>query len=204
MDNTVTAGKVTLCHGHINAHQTAFNSHSNFSCAGGFSTVADNTAVDSQSIFYSMLNLVISAVIQESDCRTGTAAGTVFTLRDLAPADGARARTLWDTAALQAGYRQTTANLTAWREQARLLPLEQAAREAFELGNRAIRQLLFDPWLPAPLVDEAMRQRFVAAVTRHDDIGNTVWRQYLAALRAGSALRTAPSLPRKLIQEALS
>ena len=135
---------------------------------------------------------------------TGTAAGTVFTLRDLAPADGARARTLWDTAALQAGYRQTAANLTAWREQARLLPLEQAAREAFELGNRAIRQLLFDPWLPAPLVDEAMRQRFVAAVTRHDDIGNTVWRQYLAALRAGSSLRTAPSLPRKLIQEALS
>ena len=127
----------------------------------------------------------------------GTEPGTVFTLHGLSPADAKRARGLWDTAALDADCRDTTARLSAWREQARTLPLEQAAREAFELGNRAIRQLVFDPWLPAPLVDAAARRRFVAAVTRHDDIGQRVWRQFLAAVRARSSLRAAPSLPRK-------
>jgi phenylacetic acid degradation operon negative regulatory protein len=131
----------------------------------------------------------------------GTDAGTVFTLRDLAPADAERARSLWDGAALDAAYRDTTAGLTAWREQARSLPLERAAREAFELGNRAIRRIVFDPWLPAPLIDEAARRRFVAAVVRHDDIGQTLWRQYLGAVRTRSSRRATPALPRRLLQE---
>jgi len=134
----------------------------------------------------------------------GAQAGTVFALRDLSHADAERARGLWDTAALDATYRDSTARLTAWREQARTLPLEQAAREVFELGNRAIRQLVFDPWLPPPLIDEAARKRFVTAVTRHDDIGKTIWRQYLGAVRTQSSLRATPALPRKLIQETLT
>ncbi|MBX3645059.1 MAG: hypothetical protein KF720_18525 [Rubrivivax sp.] len=134
----------------------------------------------------------------------GTDAGTVFLLGDLAAADAAHARGRWDGAALDASYRDGTARLTAWREQARALPLEQAAREVFELGNRAIRQLVFDPWLPAPLIDEAARKRFIAAVIRHDDIGKAIWRQYLGAVRAQSSLRATPSLPRKLLQETMT
>jgi phenylacetic acid degradation operon negative regulatory protein len=130
--------------------------------------------------------------------------GTVFTLHDLSHADGLRARGLWDTAALDAGYRDGTARLTAWREQVRTLPLERAAREAFELGNRAIRRIVFDPWLPAPLIDEAARRRFIAAVTRHDDIGKAIWRQYLGAVRTQSSLHAAPALPRRLTQETLT
>ena len=131
----------------------------------------------------------------------GTEAGTVFALRGFSAADAKRAAGLWDSAALDATYRDRTARLTAWREQASSLPLEPAAREVFELGNQAIRQLVFDPWLPAPLVDEAARKRFIAAVVRHDDIGKAIWRQYLAAVRARPALRATPSLPRKLTQE---
>ncbi len=131
----------------------------------------------------------------------GTHAGTVFTLRDLGPADGRRARSLWDTAALDASYREGTAQLTAWREQVRSLPPEQAAREAFELGNRAIRRIVFDPWLPAPLVDDAARRRFITAVTRHDDIGKAIWRQFLGAVRAPSSRHATPSLPRRRMQE---
>jgi phenylacetic acid degradation operon negative regulatory protein len=131
----------------------------------------------------------------------GAQAGTVFALRGLSAADAERACGLWDSAALDATYRDATTRLTAWREQARTLPLEHAAREVFELGNRAIRQLVFDPWLPPPLIDDAARKRFIAAVTRHDDIGQAVWHQYLAAVRAQSSLHATPSLPRKLTQE---
>lgn len=131
----------------------------------------------------------------------GTDAGTVFTLRDFSPADDTRARGLWDAAALNTRYGDTTGRLSAWLDDARTLPLESAARELFELGNRAIRQLVFDPWLPAPLIDEAARKRCVAAVIRHDDIGQAIWRQYLNAVRTQSPLRTAPALPRKLSQE---
>lgn len=131
----------------------------------------------------------------------GTPSGTVCTLRDLSPADGRRAHGLWDTAALDILYRDGTAALTAWREQARTLPLERAAREVFELGNRAIRRIVFDPWLPAPLVDDAARKRYIAAVERHDDIGKALWRQYLGAVRAQSPPRAAPSLPRRRTQE---
>lgn len=149
-------------------------------------------------------NLVGGAEALRSRLQTllpaGAQAGTVFTLRDLSPAAAERARALWDTAALNATYRDTTARLTAWREQARTLPLDQAAREVFELGDRAIRQLVFDPWLPAPLVDEDARGRFIAAVTRHDDIGQAIWRQYLGAVRAQSSLRTTPFLPRRLLE----
>ena len=62
-------------------------------------------------------------------------------------------------------------------DDAHALPLERAARESFELGHRAIRQLVFDPWLPAPLVDVAARQRFVAAVSRHDAAGRGIWQR---------------------------
>lgn len=134
----------------------------------------------------------------------GADAGTTFTLGGLSAADAARARGLWSTTHLDMAYRDSTALLTAWRERARALPLERAAREVFELGDQAIHRLVFDPWLPAPLVDEAARKRFIAAVVRHDDIGKVIWRQFLAAARAQSSLRATPCLPRRLTQETLS
>lgn len=113
-----------------------------------------------------------------------TPTGTVFALHGLTPADDRRARRGWDTTALNAGYRRFTARLSAWFDDAPSLPLERAAREAFELGHDAIRQLVFDPWLPGPLVDADARARFVAAVERHDDLGQAIWRRFLAARRA--------------------
>ncbi len=131
----------------------------------------------------------------------GTEGGTMFALRELAPADAARVQGLWDTASLNAGYRDITARASAWLDDARALPLERAAREVFELGDQAIRQLVFDPWLPAPLVDAAARRRCVAAALRHDDVGQAIWRQYLGAVRKQASVRTTPTLPRRLTQE---
>jgi phenylacetic acid degradation operon negative regulatory protein len=133
----------------------------------------------------------------------GAAAGTVFALQALSAADDRRARGLWNPGALNVGYRETTARLSAWLDEVRAQPLEDAAREVFELGNQAIRQLVFDPWLPEPLVDAAARRRFVAAVLRHDDMGQSIWRQYLAAVRTSSSVRALPALPRKHALEAL-
>lgn len=117
----------------------------------------------------------------------GTETGTVFVVRALSAADAARAAGLWDTASLDATYRDTTAQLAAWLDDAKALPLNRAAREAFELGHHAIRQLVFDPLLPAPLVDEAARRRFIATVARFDDAGQAIWRRFLAAERARAA-----------------
>lgn len=110
----------------------------------------------------------------------GVEAGTVFSMANLAPDDHQRACTLWDGAALDAGYRDAAAQLQAWMDAASTLPLSRAAREAFGLGNDAIRRVVFDPLLPAPLVDAEARARFVATVVHFDDFGKAVWQRFLA------------------------
>lgn len=122
----------------------------------------------------------------------GAGTGTAFVIRDLAAADSARACGLWDVGALDTLYGETSARLAAWLAQAAALPLERAARESFELGDQAIRQLVFDPLLPAPLVDTEARQRCIATVARYDDVGKTIWRRFLAAERERHA--RAPAL----------
>jgi phenylacetic acid degradation operon negative regulatory protein len=113
--------------------------------------------------------------------------GTVFTLSDLADGDLARARALWDTPALDAGYRDATAQLAAWMDGAPALPPDRAAREVFGLGNDAIRRVLFDPLLPAELVDAPARARFVDTVARFDDLGKAIWQDFLATVPTPTA-----------------
>ena len=113
----------------------------------------------------------------------GAEPGTVFTLHDLDAADSARARALWDGAALDAAYRDTTARLCAWLDAADTLPLDRAAREAFGLGHEAIHTLVFDPLLPAPLVDADARARFIATVARFDAAGQAIWQRFLHTAR---------------------
>lgn len=118
-------------------------------------------------------------------------AGTVFVMRDLAAPDATRAAGLWDRAALDATYRDATAQLTAWLDHAHALPLDQAAREVFGLGNDAIRRVVFDPLLPAPLVDADARARFFATVAHFDDVGKALWQRFLATARAVHARKPA-------------
>lgn len=113
----------------------------------------------------------------------GTETGTVFGLRELGASDAQRARGLWDAQGLDASYHDGTARLTAWLDAADALPLDRAARESFDIGHEAIRQLVFDPLLPAPLVDASARDRFIAAVARYDAAGKRIWRRFLATER---------------------
>jgi phenylacetic acid degradation operon negative regulatory protein len=127
----------------------------------------------------------------------GVEAGTVFKLQDLSLEDQQRACGLWDGPALDAGYRDATAQMAAWMDAAPDLPLTQAAREVFGLGNDAIRRVVFDPLLPAPLVDEQARARFVTTTARFDDLGKAIWQRFLASVheRPKTATEHSPRCP---------
>src|SRR5690606_11792537 len=75
--------------------------------------------------------------------------------------------------------------LARWSAGTPSLSIEAAARESFLLGNDAIRQLVFDPLLPAPLVDVDARRAFVDAVRRFDAVGHSIWRRFLLGATGG-------------------
>lgn len=105
----------------------------------------------------------------------------VFTATDLPPELDLRARTLWQGEALNQAYRQTRQKLQTWLAHANELEAEVAARESYLLGNEAIRQLVFDPLLPEPLVDVAERRAFTSTVLAFDQAGHRIWRERLPA-----------------------
>ena len=89
----------------------------------------------------------------------------------------ARSRALWDGETLTSSYRSSRLDIEQWLAAADRLAPEAAAREAYLLGNEAIRRIVFDPLLPAPLVDVAERRAFAAAVVRLDAAGRSYWRR---------------------------
>lgn len=104
----------------------------------------------------------------------------VFLASDFDEAREQRIRQLWDGAALNKGYEATQNNLDDWARRSKLLPLEDAARESYLLGSKAIHQVVFDPLLPAPLVDAQARQSFLDAVLAFDRLGREIWRRFHA------------------------
>lgn len=105
----------------------------------------------------------------------------VFLASEFDAAREQRARALWDGQALTKAYRRTRQQLEAWLARAGELEPEVAARESFLLGNEAIRQVVFDPLLPEPLVDSAERRAFVDTVIRYDRAGRDIWRRFRQA-----------------------
>lgn len=103
----------------------------------------------------------------------------VFVISDLDARREARARSLWNTAKLNAGYRKMRLELEAWMQKAPGLEQAAAVRESFLLGGEAIRQVVFDPLLPEPLADPVLRRAFFAAVTRFDRTGHEIWRSLI-------------------------
>jgi phenylacetic acid degradation operon negative regulatory protein len=89
----------------------------------------------------------------------------------------ARIRTLWDGKALNSAYRKLNEQLETWLTRADALEPDVAARESFLLGGKAIRQVVFDPLLPEPMVDTKARHTFVETVRRYDKAGQKIWRQ---------------------------
>lgn len=94
---------------------------------------------------------------------------------------------LWDGVALNQGYCATQERLQRWLDSAARLPIDQAARESFFLGGAAIRQLVYDPLLPEPMVDGALRAAFIASVHTFDAAGRAIWTRFYDALPAPDA-----------------
>lgn len=102
----------------------------------------------------------------------------VFLASGFDPAREAAARGLWDGKALTARYRQLRKQMDAWLARAADLEPDVAARESFLLGGRGIREVVFDPLLPEPLIDAGERHDFVTMVHRFDQAGREIWQRF--------------------------
>lgn len=123
--------------------------------------------------------------------------GLLCSAQDLDEAREQALHALWDRSELDATYRRETTRLQAWMERRATLELETAARESYLLGAEAIRRVVFDPWLPEPLVDPAARQSYFDAVLAFDAAGQQVWQQLYdrdAAMPVGGGERLGPPL----------
>jgi phenylacetic acid degradation operon negative regulatory protein len=119
------------------------------------------------------------------------AGADVFGLHDLGPDTAGRAAALWDTAALRLGYRRTIADLERSERRLAALPRERAMAESFLLGGRAIRQIVFDPRLPDPLVPAAERRALLDALLRYDRLGRACWASFMREM--GGTLGSTPA-----------
>jgi phenylacetic acid degradation operon negative regulatory protein len=90
----------------------------------------------------------------------------------------ARVRRLWDGRALTSSYGRARQKLERWLAGSRDLELDVAARESFLLGGQAIRQIVFDPLLPPPLVDVEERRAFIDSMKTMDREGRRIWRRF--------------------------
>lgn len=111
----------------------------------------------------------------------------VFVIQALDVDTEAAAHRLWDGAALGRHYRQQSLRLQRWLATADRLSPTRAAREAFLIGDAAIRDLVFDPLLPAPLVDVEARALYTERVRQFDARGHALWRQAAPALLRAAA-----------------
>jgi phenylacetic acid degradation operon negative regulatory protein len=93
------------------------------------------------------------------------------------PRDDARARALWPGAELSATYRKMTARLRRWLDHRGARDARTIARETFLLGSEVLRQLVFDPLLPEPLVDVAARRELVESMVAFDLAGRRGWHE---------------------------
>lgn len=89
----------------------------------------------------------------------------------------------WEQEALDRCYAEGIVTLERWLEQAAGLPLERAARESYNLGNKAISDVIFDPLLPAPYVNAELRAAYFDVVRRFDRFGQKIWSQLLTHFR---------------------
>ena len=99
----------------------------------------------------------------------------VCTLGALDAASDARARRLWDVAALRRTYRALAAELSASEVRLARLGPEKAMAESFVLGGRALRQLVLDPLLPDAICPPDERDALLEQMRRYDHLGRLAW-----------------------------
>ena len=104
----------------------------------------------------------------------------VLGIGDLDLETEAAARALWDLGAMRVGYTASIQRLARSEGRVASLRAEQAMVETFLAGGEVIRQLVFDPLLPEPLIPGAERRALIEALRRYDRLGRACWAGFLA------------------------
>ncbi len=103
----------------------------------------------------------------------------VFSASDFDNKTQSKAMGLWRHLNLETLYEEGCNEIEVSLARLPSLSLEDATKESYVIGDRALYHLVFDPLLPAPLVDVTMRERYRNLVKRYDDVGAQIWHRYL-------------------------
>jgi len=104
---------------------------------------------------------------------------SVFRMDELDADQELRARAMWNGRSLEKSYAKLEGDLRRSMERLDNLPVNDSVREAFLLGREGIRQVVLDPLLPEPLVDEAKRASTVEVLKNYCDKGLNLWARFL-------------------------
>jgi phenylacetic acid degradation operon negative regulatory protein len=103
----------------------------------------------------------------------------VFNAKDFDSKTQGKAMGLWRHLNLETLYKEGCSELEKSLARMPTLPLEEATKESYVIGDRALYHLVFDPLLPTPFVDVAMRERYRNLVKKYDDMGAQIWLRFL-------------------------
>ena len=103
----------------------------------------------------------------------------VFSACDFDSKTQSKAMGLWCHLNLESLYKNGCNEIEESLARLTSLSLEEATKESYVIGDRALYHLVFDPLLPTPLVDVAMRERYRNLVKKYDDIGAQIWLRFL-------------------------
>jgi phenylacetic acid degradation operon negative regulatory protein len=104
----------------------------------------------------------------------------VFAARELDGVTLERARELYDVDGLRSGYLAALAELESSSARLPSHGPEDAMRESFLVGGRAIARLAVDPLLPAEIHPSRERDALVRAMRDYDQRGRESWADFLA------------------------
>jgi len=114
----------------------------------------------------------------------GLEADALVMRAELSSADGDEAARLWDGGTLRAEYRETCDALAASSARLPQLPRKEAMVASFSLGGAAIRQILLDPLLPAPIGDPEGLLELVREMRSFDKLGRNLWSGWMGEAAA--------------------
>jgi len=119
------------------------------------------------------------AAIRERLVALGYApAPTAFKISELDSDLDTHARSMWDVASLESGYRTSRERLVQSAERLSSLSDVEAMAETFRLGGEAVRRIVLDPLLPEAIVDTRARRALVDAMRRYDRLGRECWKAW--------------------------
>jgi phenylacetic acid degradation operon negative regulatory protein len=99
--------------------------------------------------------------------------------RDFSTQVAERLVSLWDKPAIDQKYQHMIALLAKGSERLNHLPLQQATRESFLLGEYVIRQINLDPMLPDNMIDSDLRSNWLASMEAFDQASYPIWKAFI-------------------------